>query len=213
MIAKTKTIKNINNNLANKLREAGYKGIGACIQCGTCTGSCPSGRRTALSTRTILRKVQLGIEDVLSDEDIWYCSTCYTCYERCPRNIPVTDMIIYLRNLAVKEGFLHKSHLELCNKLIETGHGVPIDDSKWGDLREYYGLKRIPPTIHSSKSALKEVQKLIKISKFDDLISVKPVEREMDEGILDVMYVVEDNKTKLVVNKDTLNTEKLETIC
>ncbi|MFX1408359.1 MAG: CoB--CoM heterodisulfide reductase subunit C [Promethearchaeota archaeon] len=204
---KSNVISQINNDLADQLKEAGYKGIGGCIQCGTCSGSCPSGRRTALSVRTILRSVQLGIDDILSDDDIWYCSTCYTCFERCPRNIPVTDMIIYLRNLAVQKGYMHKSHVELCHKLIETGHGVPIDNEKWSDLREFYGLKRKPPTVHSNYSALSEVQELIVISNFDALIETKPVEVEEELGMIDVLYSVEDKVTKLVVTKQKEKSE------
>jgi heterodisulfide reductase subunit C len=33
-----------------------------CMQCGTCVGSCPSGRRTAWRSRVILRKANLGLK-------------------------------------------------------------------------------------------------------------------------------------------------------
>ena len=207
-IVKSKVITKVKDNLSNLMREEGYKGIGGCIQCGTCSGGCPSGRRTALSVRKIIRQVQLGIDDVLSSDDIWYCSTCYTCLERCPRNIPVTDMIIYLRNIAVQNGYMHKSHVELCKKLIETGHGVPNDDSKWSDLREFYGLSRIPPTVHSDEHALDEVQKLVMISKFDSLIDIEPAEFVEEPGMIEVLYQVEDNIPKFVVSKK--NAKQLE---
>ncbi len=199
-ILKQKVITQVNNGLANKLREAGYNQIGSCIQCGTCTGSCPSGRRTSLKIRTIIRKVQLGIDDVLSDNDIWYCSTCYTCFERCPRNVPVTDMIIFLRNLAVQKGFMLKSHLELCQKLLDTGHGVPIDSEKWNNLRKFYGLSKIPPTVHSHPDSLDEIQKLLILSEFDKLIMIKPKDIPLEES-LEVLNVIEDGVSKLVVKK------------
>ncbi len=54
----------------------------ACIQCATCTSGCPSGRRTAWRIRKIFRKAQLGLkEDALKDEELWDCTTCYTCQE------------------------------------------------------------------------------------------------------------------------------------
>ncbi|MFX0057782.1 MAG: CoB--CoM heterodisulfide reductase subunit C [Candidatus Hodarchaeota archaeon] len=165
-------IKNFTDDLVNSLKRAGYPQIDACIQCGTCSGGCPSGKRTALKVRTIIRKVQLGIDDIFSDNDIWYCSTCYTCLERCPRKLPITDMIIYLRNLAVQKGFILESHLDLCKKLYNTGHGVPIDDEKWKKLRESYGLEQIPHTVHSHEKDLKEIQKLIKSAKFDKLVNL-----------------------------------------
>jgi heterodisulfide reductase subunit C len=198
-----KIITDFSNDIVESLREAGYPDVDACIQCGTCSGGCPAGRRTALRVRTVMRKIQLGIDDVLSENDIWYCSTCYTCLERCPRKLPITDMIIYLRNLAVKRGFMHNSHLDLCKKLLFSGHGVPIDNEKWKDLREYYGLKRLPPTVHSHKKALDEVKKLLISSKFNELVNVDSEELEIQPELRPskgeetiVNYVIEEKKLK-----------------
>ena len=70
--------------------------IKACIQCGECSASCPSGRWSAMRTRKLIRKALVGLESVLSEPDIWMCTTCFNCYERCPRTIPVTDIILTL---------------------------------------------------------------------------------------------------------------------
>ena len=145
-----------------------------CFQCGTCTGGCPSGRRTALRTRAVIRKALLGLEEVLSSDDIWLCSTCYTCYSRCPRNIPVTDIIIMLRNLATKKGYIKPSHKGLTHMLIDTGHGVPIPEGeggdKWRELRESYELPPTPPTVHSDPKSLEEVKILCESLEFDKLV-------------------------------------------
>ena len=179
---KSNTITEFTEGLANLLREVGFLEIGSCIQCGTCTGGCPSGRRTALNTREIVRKAQLGLEEVLSDKELWFCSTCYTCLERCPRGVPVTDIIIYLRNIAVQKGHIQAPHLVLCKMLYNTGHGVPINDKKWNKLREHYKLSSIPPTTHKHPNALKEVQELLKSTKFDKLVNVGEYEKESREG-------------------------------
>ena len=107
---KTDRITEIKNNLVEELVNEGCKEIMSCMQCGMCTGGCPSGRRNALRTRKIIRLALLGLDEVLEDEDIWFCSTCYTCFERCPRQVPTTDIILKLRNLAVREGHIHPSH-------------------------------------------------------------------------------------------------------
>jgi len=168
---KTKTI---NSKIANKFVEAGLEKIRACINCGTCSGGCPSGRRTAYRTRSALRRALIGDETVLSDIDIWFCTTCYYCYERCPRGIPVTDMIIKLRNIAVEEGYILDSHFGLAyNVFYQTGHGVPANgeaNKKWRDLRESYGLPPLPPTVHSYPKAVKECQDLMKSVGFIDLM-------------------------------------------
>ncbi len=170
------------DELANLLRDAKYLEIGSCIQCGTCTGGCPSGRRTALSTRKLIRKAQLGLVEVLSDKELWFCSTCYTCLERCPRGVPVTDMIIFLRNIAVQRGIMQAPHKALCGFLYKTGHGVPINDEKWNKLRESYDLSSIPPTTHNFPEAEEEIRTLIKSTEFDKLVGIGDYEKKKEEG-------------------------------
>lgn len=201
-------ITNCTNSLVDSLKEAGYAEVDACIQCGTCSGGCPSGERTALRVRTIIRKIQLGIEDVLSENDIWYCSTCYTCLERCPRKLPITDMIIFLRNLAVQKGFMLEKHLDLCKKFCFTGHGVPIDDKKWKMLREFYGLKKVPPTVHSHEKDLNEVKNLLISSKFNELINIDSEELGVKKKAK--VSLVEETLEKYITEEEKLKISKIK---
>ncbi len=177
--------KNINNKISKKFVEVGLEKILACINCGTCTGSCPSGRRTAFRTRLAIRKILTGDESILKDIDIWLCSTCYYCYERCPRDIPVTDMIIKLRNIAVEEGYILDNHFNLAyNIFFKTGHAISAigeDNKKWRALRKSYKLTSLPPTVHSYPEALKECQTLMKQVKFQDLLegAKNKIERDL----------------------------------
>jgi heterodisulfide reductase subunit C len=173
-------ITKISDEFLDLLRDAGYLEIGACIQCGNCTASCPSGRRTALRTREIMRKAILGQEEVLRDKELWLCTTCYTCYERCPRNIPITDIIVFLRNIAVERGNILGPHWNVCNTLFNTGHIVPIDNEKHNILRESYGVSRIPPTVHAYPEALKEVQNLIESTGFDKKVKIGKFEQKIE---------------------------------
>ena len=124
--------------------------IWKCIQCGTCTASCESGRWTALKTRSIVRKVVLGDLSVLDDPDIWLCTTCYQCYERCPRDVRPTDVIMELRNYATKQGNISPSHRAVVGYLKNTGHGVPINDEV-RQRRIELGLEELPPTLFKFK--------------------------------------------------------------
>jgi heterodisulfide reductase subunit C len=186
---KRKVYKDTSSKITQKFVDAGLEKIRACINCGTCSGSCPSGRRTAYRTRSIIRRALMGDESVLEDVDIWLCSTCYYCYERCPRNIPVTDMIIKLRNIAVEEGHILDAHFSLANDIFyETGHGVPANgdaNKKWRDLRESYGLPPLPPTVHTHPEAVKECQELMKSVGFrklmDNVEKVKAKEKQEKE--------------------------------
>ena len=172
----------MSSKIAQKFVDAGLEQIRACINCGTCSGSCPSGRRTAMRTRSAIRRALIGDESVLSDISIWFCSTCYTCYERCPRNIPITDIIIKLRNIAVEEGHLLDYHLDLSELFYETGHGVPVNapaHQNWRDLRESLGLPSLPPTIHSYPKGLEELQTLLKLNGFRGLLDkIKKLKKE-----------------------------------
>ncbi|MEA3341592.1 MAG: 4Fe-4S dicluster domain-containing protein [Chloroflexota bacterium] len=74
-----------------------------CIQCGTCTASCPAAHAMDLSPRRMWRMVQLGLEEeVLNSKAMWLCSLCYQCQVRCPRGIPLTDTITRLKEMALK---------------------------------------------------------------------------------------------------------------
>lgn len=145
----------------------------ACIQCGTCTGSCPSGRRTAWRTRQIFLKAITGLrKDALSSEDLWNCTTCYTCQERCPRKVKTTDIVRALRNLAVREGYMRQDHVRVCQLVFRHGHAVPINDDVKA-IRKRLGLSEIPPTVHQYPEALKEVTGILDETGFRALVERK----------------------------------------
>ncbi len=174
---------NINSEITNRFVDAGLKIIRSCINCGTCSGSCPSGRRTALHTRSLIRRALIGDKSIFTDITLWFCSTCYTCYERCPRNIPTTDIIIKLRNIAVEQGDILDPHYELSKSFYETGHGVPIngvENQRWRELRESLALPSLPPTVHSFLEDLKECQELLKLSGFVEILNKIKAIKEID---------------------------------
>ena len=163
-------------DFVDSIVEAGADRLRTCIQCGTCSSVCPSGRRTAFRTRELMRKALLGLKDeVLSSPDLWLCATCLTCLERCPRQIKITDVIIIMRNMAVAEGYMLPQHRKSSQKLLETGHAVPINDAN-REMRKELGLSEIPPTTHSSEKALADVKKIMERTGFKKLIEVEKEE-------------------------------------
>ena len=150
--------------------DAGIETVKHCFQCGTCSGSCPSGRRTPYKVRQIVRKCLLGLkEEVITDDALWMCTTCYTCQERCLRSVKIVEIIKKARNIAAHAGYMAKPHKMTGVFVINTGHAVPINDAAKA-LRVKIGLPELPPTTHSYPEALEEVQKLCKITAFDELI-------------------------------------------
>lgn len=131
-----------------------------CMQCGVCSGGCPSGRHTSLNIRRLVRHASRNPE-VVQDESLWMCTTCYNCQERCPRSIRIVDAVLKVREIAVHQGIMLESHRRVANLLLETGHAVPIDDENI-EKRKVLGLRGLPPTVHSMPEELEDVKILLR---------------------------------------------------
>jgi heterodisulfide reductase subunit C len=77
--------------------------------------------------------------------------------------------------MAVKHGFMLPEHKKASQKLLSTGHAVPIDDANQ-EIRKDLELEELPPTTHSNKKALEQVQAILKQTGFKDLIEGQKVE-------------------------------------
>ncbi len=81
-----------------------------CIQCGTCSATCPSASRMDYSPRAIVAALRAGdLEHVLESDSVWLCASCYGCTVRCPAGIPFTDMMYELKRLAMARGLLPRA--------------------------------------------------------------------------------------------------------
>jgi len=78
-----------------------------CIQCGSCTGSCPVSHAMDLTPRQVVALFRAGhLEEILKSRTIWICASCYACTVRCPVGIRVTDNMYALKRLAKKKRVL-----------------------------------------------------------------------------------------------------------
>ena len=76
-----------------------------CIQCGKCTGGCPVSRKTVLNIRSMIYNMLVEPElDVNAHEELWDCTSCFTCVERCPKDVQPAELIINLRGQLVESG-------------------------------------------------------------------------------------------------------------
>ncbi len=158
------------NTFPQQIIERGGTTLLRCFQCGTCTGSCPSGRQTAFRIRKLIRWAQLGIADkVLASEDLWMCTTCYTCQERCPRGVEITDIVMTMRNIAVEAGYMQDAHVRIGGFLAKTGHLLPLKEPMM-KARKSLGLDETPPTVLSNKKNQELVLNIIKETGFTDLV-------------------------------------------
>ena len=78
--------------------------VQACIQCGTCSGSCPNEFAMDLTPRKMWRLVLMGQkEKIFQSKTFILCSACYTCSLRCPRGLPLTEAMTALKQIAARE--------------------------------------------------------------------------------------------------------------
>jgi Fe-S oxidoreductase len=86
----------------------------SCIQCGTCSGSCPLGSSMEFPPRKIILQALSGdITRVVRSPSVWMCVGCYICSLRCPREIDLTDTVWpAIRDWALRDGFQPPAELQ-----------------------------------------------------------------------------------------------------
>jgi heterodisulfide reductase subunit C len=90
----------------------GGDSIRLCIQCGTCTASCPNADKMEHTPSQLIAMARAGMKkEVLSSNAMWYCLSCYMCTVRCPRGIKFTDLMHALEYLSIQAGLVHAKTL------------------------------------------------------------------------------------------------------
>jgi Fe-S oxidoreductase len=74
-----------------------------CYQCGLCDVVCPWNRVRNFSMRNIVRQATFGLSEI-EGEDIWRCTTCGLCPQRCPRGVKTIDVTVSVRRIASEAG-------------------------------------------------------------------------------------------------------------
>jgi heterodisulfide reductase subunit C len=91
--------------LAEIDRIPGGARLNRCIQCGTCTASCPVSYAMDLTPRQVIGMFRAGaIEELLQSRTIWVCTSCYQCTMRCPADIQITDLLYAFKRTAIRRG-------------------------------------------------------------------------------------------------------------
>ncbi len=89
--------------LAKEVEELCGENLFGCYQCGTCSAGCPFVDDMDLSPDEVIRYVILDRKEVLNSKTIWLCAACYTCAERCPRDINITKIMEALRQIILRK--------------------------------------------------------------------------------------------------------------
>lgn len=99
------------NNFLKEVEENVEDGewVKMCMQCGVCAGSCPLGEHWEHTPQKIFQMIRAGKrEEVLRSDSMWMCTSCYNCVVRCPRKLPITQIMHGLASYAHRLGLAPK---------------------------------------------------------------------------------------------------------
>jgi len=108
-----------------------------CIQCGKCTGGCPVARKTVLNIRSLIYHMLVEPDlDLGAHQELWDCTCCFTCVERCPKDVQPAELIIGLRGQLVERGRIPDTIGAALMGIFRQGNPTGIareDRAAWAD--------------------------------------------------------------------------------
>ncbi len=123
-----------------------------CIQCGKCTGGCPVARKTTLNIRRLIYDMLVEPDvDVEAHEELWDCTACFTCVERCPKDVQPAELVISLRGELVESGRVPETVGTALMGIFRQGNPSGMaraDRETWAD--------GVEPSLEQAKEAAQE---------------------------------------------------------
>jgi quinone-modifying oxidoreductase subunit QmoC len=113
--------------ISNLLYAAEGEPLKTCIQCGTCSGTCPVAGYMDYTPRQIIALINFGNKKaVMESNTFWYCASCYYCTVRCPQEIDITELMYALKRYSIwkgqhQEGLIGPTFSEAFVKMIVRG--------------------------------------------------------------------------------------------
>lgn len=108
------TLSKENQEIREKIIEAGGSDVYKCYQCGKCTGVCPWYQIEAVEfpVFSIAQTVRLGViltsedkeETAKGTEELYRCIGCDACVNECPHGVSIPDIIRAIRGILVNFG-------------------------------------------------------------------------------------------------------------
>lgn len=90
------------------IKAQGGEAFKMCYQCGLCDTVCPWNMVSSFSMRKLVREATFGLTEI-EGEDIWRCTTCGKCPQRCPRDVKQIESGVALRRIATEFKQFHSS--------------------------------------------------------------------------------------------------------
>ncbi len=138
-------VKNLDRSFIKEVvNEPGGELVEKCFACGTCAVSCPVREfDEQFNPRRIIHMLLLGMRDeVLKSDFVWLCAGCVACQERCPQGITITELMMALKNIAVRHGIVHPGFAMQAAEVYKYGRLYEVGDLN--PRREKLGLPALP---------------------------------------------------------------------
>ncbi len=129
--------------ISDLIKEKGGDTFRFCYQCGICDVVCPWNRVRSFSMRKIVRQATFGLTEI-DQEDIWRCTTCGTCPQRCPRGVNQIQLGVSLRRIATEYGAFPDSVapiVSVTDGLMNEGNPFNMERGKRADWAVELGVK------------------------------------------------------------------------
>jgi len=90
------------DEISNLLYAAKGSPINACIQCGSCSGTCPVADYMDQTPRRLIGMINANLKDeVLDCNTYWFCASCYHCTVRCPADIDIAGVMYAVKRYSI----------------------------------------------------------------------------------------------------------------
>jgi Fe-S oxidoreductase len=122
------------------IKETGGEAFKLCYQCGLCDTVCPWNRVRTFSIRNIVRQATFGLPEI-EGEDIWRCTTCGNCPQRCPRGVETIEVGVSLRRIASEAGVFPAPIHTVRASLGAEGNPLGEEQKKRADWAEGLSVK------------------------------------------------------------------------
>jgi len=83
--------------IVDEVKAYGGDAVKFCYQCGMCDTVCPWNRVATFSMRKLIRETTFGLSET---EEMWRCTTCGRCPQRCPRDVKIIEVMVSLRRMS-----------------------------------------------------------------------------------------------------------------
>jgi quinone-modifying oxidoreductase subunit QmoC len=88
--------------VANLLHASHGSPLNACIQCGTCSGTCPVAEFMDYTPRRLIAMINADMKkEVLDSNTYWFCASCFHCTVRCPSEIDIAGLMYGLKRYSI----------------------------------------------------------------------------------------------------------------